>query len=276
MMENENQAAKRFYWLRLKDDFFSDIGVIALRKLPAGDTNCVIYLKLLLLSLKTDGVIEFSGFFPTIEEELANLIGETVKRVKICVGALINFGLAVKLGDGSIKILAYENLVGSESQSAKKMRELRERRKVQESSTKIAPDDQPESEVCNTNESQCDHDVTNSDRTVTKSDTEKEIEIEIEPEKREKSERKPAAASRFARPTLDDVKTYCLERKNRVDPEKWLDYYTANGFMVGRSPMKDWKAAVRQWERNGYDTPRAPNPGIKIDHVSPGNYGGGW
>lgn len=50
-------------------------------------------------------------------------------------------------------------------------------------------------------------------------------------------------------PTLDEVKAYCSERGNKVDPERWFDYYTSNGWKVGKNPMKDWKAAVRTWER---------------------------
>lgn len=50
-------------------------------------------------------------------------------------------------------------------------------------------------------------------------------------------------------PTLDEVKEYCSERGNKVDPERWFDYYTSNGWKVGKNPMRDWKAAVRTWER---------------------------
>ena len=50
-------------------------------------------------------------------------------------------------------------------------------------------------------------------------------------------------------PTLEEVKEYCTERGNKVDPERWFDYYTSNGWKVGKNPMKDWKAAVRTWER---------------------------
>ena len=50
-------------------------------------------------------------------------------------------------------------------------------------------------------------------------------------------------------PTLDEVKEYCSDRGNKVDPERWFDYYTSNGWKVGKNPMKDWKAAVRTWER---------------------------
>ena len=62
---------------------------------------------------------------------------------------------------------------------------------------------------------------------------------------------------RGCRPTLDEVREYCAERGNRVDPERWYAYYESNGFRVGKNPMKDWKACVRTWERNGYDKPQA-------------------
>jgi hypothetical protein len=55
---------------------------------------------------------------------------------------------------------------------------------------------------------------------------------------------------RFVPPTLEDVQAYCDERQNGVDAERFIDYYTANGWLVGKNKMKDWKAAVRTWERN--------------------------
>jgi hypothetical protein len=60
---------------------------------------------------------------------------------------------------------------------------------------------------------------------------------------------KVAAAPTFKKPTLEEVKAYCQERNNGVDPERWMDYYTANGWKVGRNSMKDWKATVRNWEK---------------------------
>ena len=54
---------------------------------------------------------------------------------------------------------------------------------------------------------------------------------------------------RFIPPTLDEVKNYCLERNNNVDAERFIDYYTSNGWKVGKNPMKDWKAAIRTWEK---------------------------
>jgi len=55
---------------------------------------------------------------------------------------------------------------------------------------------------------------------------------------------------KFIKPTLEEVQQYCLERKNKIDAEKFIDYYNSNGWKVGRNPMKDWKAAIRTWESN--------------------------
>ena len=62
---------------------------------------------------------------------------------------------------------------------------------------------------------------------------------------------------RFTAPALEEVKAYCVERKNNVDAERFINYYTANGWKVGKNPMKDWKAAVRSWERNVFGKPKA-------------------
>lgn len=52
-----------------------------------------------------------------------------------------------------------------------------------------------------------------------------------------------------SRPSLEEVAEYCEERQNGIDPNKWYDFYTSNGWKVGKNPMKDWKAAVRTWEK---------------------------
>ena len=56
--------------------------------------------------------------------------------------------------------------------------------------------------------------------------------------------------TRFVPPTEDEVALYCNERRNHVNAQKFVDYYSSNGWKVGRNPMKDWKAAVRTWERS--------------------------
>ena len=54
---------------------------------------------------------------------------------------------------------------------------------------------------------------------------------------------------RFTPPTLQEVQVYCMNRHNNVDPEKFIDFYSAKGWMIGKNKMKDWKAAVRTWEK---------------------------
>lgn len=76
----------------------------------------------------------------------------------------------------------------------------------------------------------------------------------------------PKKNTTFKTPSLEEVKAYCDERQNSVDPQRFVDYYSANGWMVGRNHMKDWKAAVRTWEKNGFKA-----TGGKVQ--ASGNYG---
>jgi len=65
----------------------------------------------------------------------------------------------------------------------------------------------------------------------------------------------------FTIPAIKDVQAYCAKRENGINPEKWLAHYEANGWRVGRNPMKDWKAAVRTWEHSQYnDSPVKKSP----------------
>ena len=83
------------------------------------------------------------------------------------------------------------------------------------------------------------------------SDSDTEIDSEIEPEIGIDSERLRSGESkkRFRPPTVEEVEAYCFERNNKVDAERFVDFYASNGWRVGKNPMKDWKAAVRNWER---------------------------
>jgi len=60
-------------------------------------------------------------------------------------------------------------------------------------------------------------------------------------------------SKRFKKPTLDELEHYCIERQNRVDIQKFYNFYESNGWKVGKNPMKDWRASVRGWERNSFD-----------------------
>ena len=80
---------KRFYWLKLKEDFFQDTVIKYLRSLPEGSTLVIIYLKLQCIGLKNEGFIKHTGLFPIIEEEIALAIDEKPDLVKITIRALL-------------------------------------------------------------------------------------------------------------------------------------------------------------------------------------------
>lgn len=69
---------------------------------------------------------------------------------------------------------------------------------------------------------------------------------------------------RFVRPTLDEVKQYCVERHNSVDAQRFMDFYTSKGWLVGNQPMKDWKAAIRTWEQRENNS----SGGVKVAMAS--------
>ena len=89
------------------------------------------------------------------------------------------------------------------------------------------------------------------------SDSDTEIDSEIEPEIGIDSERLRSGESkkRFRPPTVEEVEAYCFERNNKVDAERFVDFYASNGWKVGKNPMKDWKAAVRTWEKREDNSP---------------------
>ncbi|GAA4455355.1 hypothetical protein [Novipirellula rosea] len=95
-------------------------------------------------------------------------------------------------------------------------------------------------------------------------------------EDKESSARTGKTVQRFVPPTLDEVRAYCRERSNAIDAEQFVDHYTANGWCQGRGkPIRDWKAAVRTWERNGYRsessavTPEPTSkPGLTLDELA--------
>jgi hypothetical protein len=59
---------------------------------------------------------------------------------------------------------------------------------------------------------------------------------------------------KFIIPSIDEIKSYCLERNNQINPEQFYDHYQSNGWKVGKNSMKDWKASIRTWEKNNYSS----------------------
>ena len=76
---------------------------------------------------------------------------------------------------------------------------------------------------------------------------------------------------RFIQPTYEEVNLYCNERGNNVDAQAFVDFYTSNGWKVGNNPMKDWKAAVRTWEKRDKKKPAKPAPQKKESYFEHNN-----
>lgn len=82
------------------------------------------------------------------------------------------------------------------------------------------------------------------------------VQLERKGKEKKGEERKEIGAQApFTIPAIEEVAAYCLERGSRVDPQRWHDFYAAKGWMVGRNKMKDWRAAVRTWEKNATAAP---------------------
>ena len=82
-------------------------------------------------------------------------------------------------------------------------------------------------------------------------------------------------SKRFTPPTVEEVAQYCFDRVSTVDPQRFVDYYTSNGWMVGKNKMKDWKAAVRTWEQKdnqGRQTTSKKSSNPFLDMLEDGNY----
>lgn len=229
--------AKKYYWLKLKSDFFSSRAMKKLRRIAGGDTYTIIYLKLQLLSLKDEGLLYYEGVEPTFYEEMALALDEEVDNVRATLIFLENMGLLEQKSDSEYILTEVPYLIGGESESAERVRRYREKKALE-----IEQDDKKAL--------QCNGNVTNCNTEI---EIEKEIEIDKEIDK-EKSKRdsKGEKRKRFVPPTLEEVQAYCVERGNSINAQHFINHYTSQGWHVGKAKMKDWKAAVRTWEQREF------------------------
>ena len=124
---------KRYFWLRLYDDFFTSKRIKKLRALAGGDTYTIIYLKMQLKSIKDDGYLYFDNIMNDFAEELALDIDESPDDVRVTIQYLLSVGLLECSEDGEQYFLTYlPNLIGSETASTQRSRESRRRKKEQE------------------------------------------------------------------------------------------------------------------------------------------------
>lgn len=247
---------KRFYWIKLKSSMLTSKTIDFLMSQKDGANYVVLYQMLCLLTINSNGeLVDYIGecVIPFDENKIQR---ETkyfnIDTIRVALDLYKRLGLVYIQENGMLKIANFEELIGSESKSAEKVRKWREEKAkmlhCNQNVTEMLPDCNQE---CNQNVRQeyRDKSIEYRDKSIDSSSN-----INITPPEQLNSGEKEDSQKRFSKPTIEEVRAYCLERKNNVDPEQFVDFYSAKGWKVGNSPMKDWKACVRTWEK------RNPNP----------------
>ena len=209
--------------MKLKRDFFKRHDIRIIEAMPNGKDYILFYLKLLCESIDHDGSLRFSEKIPYSETMLATLTDTNVDIVRSAIKVFSELGMMEVLDDGTYFMAEVERLVGSETDWAVKKRLYRESHPAIE------------------------------DKTRTKKDNvrqEKEKEIEKD---------KDIKRGHFVPPTPTEVRKYCDESGHHIDADAFVDFYASKNWMVGKNKMKDWKAAVRNWERKDKERPVKSN-----------------
>jgi len=117
--------AKKYYWLRLKEEFFKSLAMKKLRRIAGGDTYTIIYLKMQLLSLRDEGYLYFEGVENSFAEELALALDEDEENVKVTLSYLQNVGLLQQINETEFLLNEVPALIGKETDKAELMRKKR-------------------------------------------------------------------------------------------------------------------------------------------------------
>lgn len=238
--DSDTVTGKRYYWLRLYDDFFTSKRIKKLRRMAGGDTYTIIYLKMQLTAMKNDGILKWTGLEDNIADELSLDLDESPDDIKVTLAFLLSCGLAETSDNVSYYFPYSVCNVGSEGSSAKRMRDFRQRQKALNS---------PET-------SQCDAGVTPSLQT---SDGEKEIDKEIDKETDKDSAGAPAKQQTrhkygtYQNVLLSDADYEKLKSEFPTDYNDWIERVSEYVAMNGKK-YKDFLAVIRNWARR--DTPK--------------------
>lgn len=240
---------KRYYWLKLKDDFFSSMRIKKMRRLAGGDTLTIIYLKLQLKAMKSDGSLEWTGLEANIFDELALDLDEEPGNVEMCLRYLLSCGLA-EADEATQKIFlpwAIAN-TGSESSSAERVRRFRENQKALPCNADVTP----QLRTCNT-------------------EKEKDIEKDTEIEKEVK-----APAHKFGQygwVKLTDVQYQkLLKDLGQAELDRCIQYVDESAQSNhNKNHWTDWNLIIRRCARGGWGQDSKPNSKPK-QYTTTANY----
>lgn len=161
-------TGKRYYWLKLQDGFFTSKRIKKLRKLAGGDTYTIIYLKMQLLALKTDGILRWTGLEDDFASELALDLDEEPDDVEVTLRFLLAHRLAETSDNISIFLPYVVENTGSETAAAQRSRDYRARQKALHCVSNVLQ--------CNNGETEVQH-IPNVEKEI---ELEKELDIEEE------------------------------------------------------------------------------------------------
>ena len=228
-------------WIKLTTDMFDNRKIKHLRRLPEGNNIVLIWVMLLTMAgrCNASGMIFLTENIPYTPKMLADELDFEESTVQLALQVLEQLNM-ITTNQGFFAIAGWE-----EYQSVDKMEKLRAqtRKRVEKHREK--------QRLLQSN-------VTGN-VTVTQSNA-TDIDKDIDIDKRKDIPKGISKRKCFAPPTVDEVRAYCQERGNNIDPQRFVDFYESKGWFVGKNKMKDWKAAVRNWEgRDKQTIPKQPN-----------------
>lgn len=191
--------SKRYYWLKLQKDFFTQPKIKKLRKIAGGDTYTIIYLKMQLLSLSNGGKLFFDGIEESFSEEIALTIDEDPDNVKVTVQYLLSQGLIEPCSETEFLMTETQSLICSESESAERVRASRKNKALQ----------------CNTNVTECNNNVQ-------KCNTDIDIDIEIENRDRVRDKTDSKISYQLIADTFNDI-CKSFDRVERISDSRKED-----------------------------------------------------
>lgn len=206
---------KKYYWLKLKRDFFKRHDIQIIEDMPNGKEYVLFYLKLLVESIDHNGELRFSHTIPYNDAMLSSITKTNIDIVRSAVKIFAELGMMDKMDDGTLHMVQTKAMVGDETQWAEKKRAYR---------------------------------ATLEGQKRTLSDKSKILELEKEKEE-DKENNINTKYSRFAPPSVQEVQDYITSRGSKVDAESFVAFYASKGWKVGKTTMKDWKQCVITWEK---------------------------
>lgn len=226
---------KKYYWLRLKRDFFKRHDIQIVEGMPNGKDYILFYLKLLCESVDHEGCLRFSEQIPYNEQMLSILTNTNIDIVRSAVKIFTELGMLEMLDDGTFYMNMVQKMIGSASQDEHTRESTRLRVQAYRERQKQGQIDQKRySNVT------CNGEI----------EIEKEIDIDIYKEKVLSNDN--TKKKKFIPPSVSEVAEYCKSVGSQVDAEAFVAFYESKDWFVGKNKMKSWKAAIVTWEkRNG-------------------------